>query len=228
MRIIKKVNNFWVDENNNSWECEKTTKKQAILYSKSLKNCQDCAECVNCSDCKDCIDCLNCKNCIKCYDCNNCDSCTNSCLECKYCHKCSGCEHCDGCHDCSLCDDCHCCNLCKLCSFCQYCKNCKSCHYCNECDNCSYCHNCMFCKKYTANPMRYVTKINRRNICFYYGKPRNGNSMQIVCGHPMGYTSVFKNLNRFQKSFLKKCENKEERDNCLKEIKKVKVLFEIK
>lgn len=38
---MKKVNNQWVDSNNNSWNCNINTRKQAEEKSKSLINCQD-------------------------------------------------------------------------------------------------------------------------------------------------------------------------------------------
>jgi len=49
---MEKINNYWVDENNNRWDASNNTEKQAQEKSKSLV---DCSNCRNCSDCKNYI-----------------------------------------------------------------------------------------------------------------------------------------------------------------------------
>ena len=44
---MKKINNYWVDENNNRWSTSSHTKKQAQEKSESLINCRDCSDCCN-------------------------------------------------------------------------------------------------------------------------------------------------------------------------------------
>ena len=39
---MKKINNYWIDKNNNRWDASNHTKKQAQAESKSLVNCSDC------------------------------------------------------------------------------------------------------------------------------------------------------------------------------------------
>ena len=51
---MKKVNNNWVDDNNNSWNCDFYTEEQAEKHSKTLSNCSYCRNCSDCSDCRNC------------------------------------------------------------------------------------------------------------------------------------------------------------------------------
>ena len=46
---MKKINNRWVDENNNSWNADFETEESSLVKSKSLKNCSDCSGCLDCS-----------------------------------------------------------------------------------------------------------------------------------------------------------------------------------
>lgn len=73
--------------------------------------------------------------------------------------------------------------------------------------------------------MQYVTsEIGSRNdkSTFYYGDTENGMSLQVVCGCFRG------NLEEFEQSVLKTDANNEEyKTQYLKEIEKVKVLFEL-
>ena len=52
---MKKINNYWVDKNNNRWDASNHTKKQAQAESKSLVNCSNCINCSYCSDCSDLV-----------------------------------------------------------------------------------------------------------------------------------------------------------------------------
>ena len=84
---MKKVNDMWVDSNNNSWSSVFNTKEQAEEKSETLidcSNCRDCRGCRNCSDCRDCSGCSGCSNC----------------RYCSYCRGCRGCSNCSGCRDC--------------------------------------------------------------------------------------------------------------------------------
>jgi len=81
---MKDINNYWVDENNNSWDSEMHTEEEAEAYSNSLVYCTNCTNCIDCSDCSDCSDCVACTNCINCRDCENCSYC-RYCINCTYC-----------------------------------------------------------------------------------------------------------------------------------------------
>ena len=126
---------------------------------------------------------------------------SESLIDCHYCHNCSDCCNCHNCRDC------------------RNCNNCRNCHYCHNCDNC----HC--CERYTENPALYRTdRIGSRNdqTTFYYGKTEEGMSLQIVCGCFRG------DLEEFEKAVLKTHANNEEyKIQYLKEIEKVKVLFEL-
>ena len=111
---------------------------------------------------------------------------------------------------------------------CYNCYNCCDCYYCDNCDNCSncyYCNNCSNCKCYIENPALYRTdRIGSRNdqTTFYYGKTENGMSLQVVCGCFRG------DLEEFEKAVLKThADNDIYREQYLKEIQKVKALFEL-
>ena len=194
---MKQINGYWVDENNNRWDIEIYTEEQAEKASKSLVNCRNC---YNCHDCRYCHYCDNCRNC-------------DNCGYCGYCHDCHCCNDCRYCHDCRYCRNCH------------YCDNCRYCHDCRYCDNCGYCGYCRNCNNYKQNPRRYTTdKIGSRNdqTTFYYGETKNGMEVQIVCGCFRG------NLEDFEKAVLKTHKDNDlYRKQYLKEIEKVKVLFEL-
>ena len=84
---MKKLNNRWYDENNNSWNANLETKESALAKSKTLSDC---------SGCSDCRDCSNCSGCSGCRDCNYCSDCIG-CSDCSGCNDCSGCSNCRGC-----------------------------------------------------------------------------------------------------------------------------------
>jgi len=50
---MKEQNGYYVDENNNRWDCNLYSKEQAKRYSESLINCSDCSDCSHCSRCSD-------------------------------------------------------------------------------------------------------------------------------------------------------------------------------
>lgn len=178
--MLKKINEYWTDENNNRWDTEIYTKEQAKTFSKSLINCYNCYNCMNCNNC---------------FNCNYCDNCRN----------------------CGYCNNCHYCNNCENCYYCYYCSNCHDCH------SCRYCNDCY---NYKQNPQRYITKkIGSRNdqTTFYCGKTENNEKeIQVVCG------CFRSNLEKFEKAVL---ETHKDNDVCreqyLKEIEKVKVLFDL-
>ena len=84
---MKKINNRWIDENNNSWDYDLYTKVQAEKYSESLMNSHNCHNCHNCCFCS------NCSNCTYSRFCRNCHNC-------RYCHRCRSCHNCRFCSDC--------------------------------------------------------------------------------------------------------------------------------
>ena len=111
---MKKIGEYWIDENNNTWSCAIYSKKEALKNSKTLVNSRDCCNCSYCSYCSNCRDCRDCRNC---HDCSNC-------------HNCRNCRNCHDCHDCS---NCHNCRNCRNCHDCSNCHNCRNCHDCNNC-----------------------------------------------------------------------------------------------
>lgn len=102
------------------------------------------------------------------------------------------------------------------------CYNCINCINCRNCLNCNYCDNC---SNYKSNPQKYTTKeIGSRDdqITFYYGKTKIGMELQVVCGCFRG------NLEKFKKSVLETHKDNDlYRKQYLKEIEKVKVLFDL-
>ena len=201
---MKQINKYWVDENNNRWDIEIYTEEQAEKFSKSLVNCYNCRNCRNCHDCYDC------------YDCDYCDYC-DSCYDCDYCHNCDNCRCCDYCHNCGF--------NCRYCHNCDYCDNCDNCRHCRNCRYCHNCDNCRNCYDYKQNPQRYTTKnIGSRNdqTTFYYGETKNGMEVQVVCGCFRG------NLEKFEKAVLETHKDNDlYREQYLKEIEKVKILFDL-
>lgn len=112
---MKKIGNNWVDENNNKWNYDNYTEKEAIKYSESLSNC------VNCRDCKYCLNCIDCTNCVHCLYCVNCKDCTYS-NDCTSCFGCLNCGYCTYCLNCVYCGRCVCCESCTDCVGCTYFK----------------------------------------------------------------------------------------------------------
>ena len=161
---------------------------------------------------KSLVNCYNCCNCRYCRYCSNCRCCVN----CDYCRYCSGCCDCDNGYDCRCCVDCN---------DCRYCNDCRHCCYCHYCRYCRYCCDCHGCYNYKQNPQRYTTKeIGSRNdqTTFYYGETGNGMKVQIVCGCFRG------NLEEFEEAVLEKHKDNDlYREQYLKEIEKVKVLFDL-
>ena len=143
--------------------------------------------------------------------------------------KCSkslvNCYDCDNCYGSSSCNDCRCCCNCHGCCNCYCCRDCDNCRYCCDCYNCRNCDSCRYCYNYKQNPQRYTTKkIGSRNdqTTFYYGETENGMEVQVVCGCFRG------NLEDFEKAVLETHKDNDlYRKQYLKEIEKVKVLFDL-
>lgn len=140
---------------------------------------------------------------------------SKSLVNCYNCDSCYGCYGCYGCRNCCDCDNCY------YCCDCRNCDNCRNCYNCYDCDNC-HCDNC---HDYKQNPQRYTTKkIGSRNdqTTFYYGETESGVEVQVVCGCFRG------NLEKFEKAVLETHKDNDlYREQYLKEIEKVKVLFEL-
>ena len=98
---------YWIDENNNRWSKSSFTSNEALLLSKTLKNCSNCSGCSGCSYCSNCSGCSNCSNCSGCSSCSHCSNCSgcSNCSNCSYCSYCSSCSHCSNCSGCSYCSD---------------------------------------------------------------------------------------------------------------------------
>ena len=160
---------------------------------------------------------------VDCYNCNNCH-------HCYYCYNCSNCINCRNCRSCFNCDNSQSCVRCRECNRCDYCQNCDSCIDCFNCRNCTNCQGCFYCDSchdYKSNPQRYTTdEINGIDdqVTFYYGRTiDNEKKVQISC---IVFTGD--NLKEFEKAVLKRHEDSAFRRGWyLKEIEKVKVLFEL-
>ena len=50
---MDKINNFYVDENNNRWDADIYTKSYAQKCSESLVYCHNCSDCSCCRNCSD-------------------------------------------------------------------------------------------------------------------------------------------------------------------------------
>ena len=186
---------------NGFWVDENGNRWRDNITEQEAKSSSDSLK--NCTDCTECVYCKCCRGCMNCLCCYDC---TNS-------NKCYGCTSCDNCTRCDYCCDCN---------YCSNCRSCASCDYCKDCTNCEYCHNC---RKYDQNPSSYVTKkVGSRDeqTIFYYGDTEKGKSFQVVCGCFWG------NLEEFEAAVLKTHRySGVYREQYLKEIRKVKVLFEL-
>lgn len=115
------------------------------------------------------------------------------------------------------------------CYNCHNCRNCQNCRNCSNCDNCCYCGGCRYCDNcndYKQNPQRYITgKVDSRNAqaTFYCGETENNKKeIQVACGCFRG------SLEDFEKAVLKTHKDNDlYREQYLKEIEKVKVLFDL-
>jgi hypothetical protein len=154
---MKKTNNRWFDNNNNSWNCDCYTETEAKKSSETLINCSNCSNCSNCYRCSDCYACSYCSNCS---DCSRCSGCSD----------CSDCSRCSGCSDCSDCSDC---------SGCFRCLRCSNCSDCSRCSRCSYCSDC---SGFEENPKRVASGLigSRKATTRVYWTDKN--DIQVVCG----------------------------------------------
>lgn len=87
------INGYWVDDNNNRWNCDFYDEDEAKKYSDNLTNCHDCWNCEGCRDCEDCWGCRDCEDCEGCWNCRDCEDCRG----CRDCEDCWNCEDCRGC-----------------------------------------------------------------------------------------------------------------------------------
>ena len=93
---MKKENGYWIDENNNKWDCKDTDEELAIIYSRFMCNCDNCTNCYNCSNCHSCMACHDCYDCDNCFECNSCGKCDN-CTNCNHLYACNDLEDCTVC-----------------------------------------------------------------------------------------------------------------------------------
>ena len=59
---MKKSNDRWYDENNNSWDAAIETKDSALAKSKRLIDCRGCSYCSDCRGCSYCSYCSYCSD----------------------------------------------------------------------------------------------------------------------------------------------------------------------
>lgn len=74
---MKRVGDWWIDENNNKWDTRFYTEDEAENCSNTLTDCVSCVNCAYCVECAECTDCQDCISCWNCTDCQNCVSCSN-------------------------------------------------------------------------------------------------------------------------------------------------------
>lgn len=72
-RILRQMDGYYIDENNNRWNVNKYSAEFIDIISESMDNCRDCVDCEDCWNCVGCIDCYACGDCIDCVNCQNCD-----------------------------------------------------------------------------------------------------------------------------------------------------------
>lgn len=94
--IMKVIDNYWVDKNNNKWDIDSYTEEEACECSKSLEKCANCVNCIICTKCFLCEDCSMCGACTDCDECNKCTMCVD-CDRCSTCDRCKSCLHCTNC-----------------------------------------------------------------------------------------------------------------------------------
>lgn len=158
--MIKLINNYWVDKNNNKWECSSFTKSEAKYLLKTLNKCKNCTNCTECNECNACNGCKNCNNCNTCTDCYKCNEC-NNCIECENCYKNENCKYDRFCNYCSNGDACLMCIECTDCTDCKYCTSCYRCTSCLCCLGCTLCTKCNYWTNISTikgDSPRYITK----------------------------------------------------------------------
>lgn len=89
---MKKISGYWIDANNNRWNCDIFTEERAKKYSETLIDCTLCTDCSYCSYCNYCTRCTECSDCFDCTECSECTDCSycSDCLDCTYCSDCTG------------------------------------------------------------------------------------------------------------------------------------------
>ena len=190
---MKKFNDYWVDENNNTWGVRKTTEEQAVSYSNNLINCKNCNNCIDCIGCNNCSGCRSCRICVGCY-------------ACKRCYSCDDCSNCISCYNC------------------RSCGNCRNCHSCINCRDCIVCKDCRHCKDFESSPQIYRTRKigSRKDITLFYYTKEKG--CYVACGGPCFWDT----LDNFEMRVKEVHGDNEYAKEYLKEIEKVKMLFDLK
>lgn len=158
--------------------------------------------------------------------------CMNSCMgciDCKECIDCFECKRCDSCYVSNYCRDCYHDIYCYNCKRCRDCRDCKDCHRCFDCTSCEGLQNC---KGFLGQPEIYITNtvgLRNERIYFYYGFVKNMKEKQLQVIHEFSRSD----LGQFEKEIIETYGNglgayKEMYlKEYLKEIEKVKVLFEL-
>jgi len=72
---MKKIKNYWIDENRNIWNDKNYCSDEAQKISKTMINCFDC---VDCDECRYCNDCNSCDHTIDCDHCKHCKHCSTA------------------------------------------------------------------------------------------------------------------------------------------------------
>lgn len=135
---MKKVNGYWVDENENKWYANSCSKKQAEEFSKTL------IDCVGCRDCRNCVGCQDCNGCTGSNYCQHCTSC-HGCISCSWCSHCFNCRNCNDCIRCEKCNDCWSSHDCKDSNYLTICMKCINCQRSTGLIRCIGCEGCVKC-----------------------------------------------------------------------------------
>lgn len=78
---MKLIEGYWRDERGNKWNADRFSREEAVVYSRSLIDCDQCVNCADCSYCFECSDCHYCHHCRACVNCWRCSLCSD-CREC--------------------------------------------------------------------------------------------------------------------------------------------------
>lgn len=163
---------------------------------------------------------------VKDYSESEASKCSKTLINCHNCYNCSKCTNCYDCDTCYNCENSYCLYHCRCCYDCHFCHHCTACHDMHDCHHCFACFDIHNCHSYNEQPQIYATgKIGSRNDItrFYFGKTSEHKiSLQVACGCFSG------DLKKFEQAVLEThAKNEVYKNQYLKEIQKVKILFEL-
>ena len=131
--------------------------------------------------------------------------------------NCKNCINCDSCDSCNSCDSCYSCYSCNSCDSCRSCRFCNSCYSCNSCDSCRCCDSS---KEMKSQPQIYTSqKMGSRDdyTTFYF----YDDIIYVKCG------CFYGDLVKFEEAVKETHGKNEHAERYIKEIAKVKMIFEV-